>query len=82
MPTGPVSPRVVMRHPLFRVGLEEVRAGRRPRYDDGDADLWAYERGRQFGHIAPRSMLLWINGRLNPKAIALFKVATTRRLIR
>jgi hypothetical protein len=78
-----VSPLAVMRQRLFRQGLEEVRAGRRPHFDNNPDDpWWAYERGRQFGLIAPSSMALWINGHLNPKAVALFEVALARRLIR
>ena len=70
----------------FRYGLEDVRAGRRPRFDAfadfADDGLWAYERGRLFGFIAPVTMPLRIDGRLNPKAIALFDAACDRNLIR
>jgi hypothetical protein len=32
-----------------------------------------YEAGRQFGVIAPATMPVVVNGKLNPKAAALFK---------
>ena len=42
---------------------------------------WHYERGRQWASLAPRSMLVRVNGALNPKAVALFKAAIKRGYI-
>jgi len=54
-----------------------VRAGIPPDFDTHDS--WNYERGRQFGLIAPRSMPLYIDDvRLNPKAVTLFNRAHAR----
>jgi len=69
-----------MRHPHFANGLDDIRAGR-PFADHVTDEFWAYERGRLFGAIAPRSMPLFIDGRLNSKAVSVFKAASVRRLI-
>jgi hypothetical protein len=45
------------------------------------ANDFEYERGRQFATVAPVSMPLRINGKLNPKAIALLKAAFARRYL-
>jgi hypothetical protein len=74
------SPDTVMRHPHFVRGLDDIRAGR-PFADDVDDHLWAYERGRLFGAVAPRSMRLFNGKRLNPKELQLFSVASNRGLI-
>ena len=79
--THPCSTAHVMRHPNFVRGLEEKRAGVAFAYDL-QTGAWFYERGRQFGAIAPPSMPLFINGKLNPKAVRLFDTAYDRRLIR
>ena len=64
IPTVPCTLMSIMRHINFRQGLEDVRAGRPPRFDNFFDDPWAYERGRQFGYVAPISMRLFINGRI------------------
>ena len=69
-----------MRHPNFARGFADIRAGR-PFDPDIDDDLWAYERGRLLGAIAPLSMQLFNGKALNPKAVALFDAAHHRRLI-
>ena len=69
-----------MRHPHFARGLDDIRAGR-AFADDVEDEFWAYERGRLLGTIAPLSMPLFISGRLNPKALALFNAACERGLI-
>ena len=69
-----------MRHPHFASGLDDIRAGR-PFADHIADEYWAYERGRLFGAIAPRSMPLFTNDRLNPKAVSLYEAASQRRLI-
>jgi hypothetical protein len=72
-----------MRAAQFARGLADVRAGRAPDYDGTDQDdYWAYERGRQFGCIAPVNMPLRIGSKLNGRAVALFKAAISRGLIR
>jgi hypothetical protein len=50
-----------VRHPHFAIGLDDIRAGR-PFADHIEDPTWSYERGRQFGVIAPRSMPLFIDG--------------------
>jgi hypothetical protein len=79
--TFPCSTESIMRHPHFARGLDDIRAGASFDYQAEDS-FWAYERGRQFGCIAPRSMPLFINGKLNRKAVVLFDVACDRKLIR
>jgi hypothetical protein len=78
--TDPCSAAEIMRHPHFAKGLDDIRAGR-PFADHIADEYWAYERGRLFGAIAPRSMPLFIRGRLNPKAVRLFASSSNRRLI-
>jgi hypothetical protein len=68
-----------MRHPQFAAGLSDIRNGKP--FADADDLLWSYERGRLFGAIAPTTMPLFVGGRLNPRAVALFKAAMKRRLI-
>ena len=79
--TSICSPDTVMLHPHFVRGLDDIRAGR-PFADDVDDRLWAYERGRQFGAVAPRSMSLLDGERLNPKALQVFVAAVHRGFIR
>ena len=79
--TSIISTKTVMRHPNFARGLDDIRTGR-PFADDIDDHLWAYERGRQFGAVAPRSMSLLDGKRLNPKALQLFVAAVHRGFIR
>jgi hypothetical protein len=80
-PTCRVSVESVMRRANFRLGVEDVRAGRRPRFDDLHDYCWAYERGRLFGRIAPLDMPVFVNGELNRKAMALFDAACRRGFI-
>jgi hypothetical protein len=42
---------------------------------------WNYERGRLLGRLAPLTMPLWIGNRLNPKAVALARLAFERKLV-
>ena len=74
--TVPVSARTIMARKAFRLGFEDQRAGRKPRYDEEQStnDSWDYERGRQFAIVAPAKMQLRLSGsrRLNPRAVALF----------
>jgi hypothetical protein len=63
-------------------GVTEIRAGISPNFDNPEiADSWAYERGRQWALLAPRSMALYRRdrpNRINPAAIALFDRAYQR----
>jgi hypothetical protein len=66
----------IIRSRSFQAGVAEVRAGRPPRFDRDDRrfvrDDWGYERGRQFGIVAPRSLPLMIGRRVNPRAVSIF----------
>ena len=78
--TADCSAKSIMRHPHFARGLDDIRAGR-PFADHIADEYWAYERGRLFGAIAPRSLPLFIGRKLNPKAVRLFDTASDRKLI-
>ena len=71
LPTVPVSIAEIMASPLFERGVKDARAGRGfpPDYDILEDKLWAYERGRQWARLAPRSLPLKVNGKLNPQAL-------------
>jgi hypothetical protein len=65
-----------MRTAAFRRGVADVRAGRKPRFDEqAEGDHWDYERGRQFAVLAPRNMqiVLLQTKQLNPEAVEFFK---------
>jgi hypothetical protein len=58
------------------MGVADVRAGAPPRFDQLQDQYWAYERGRQFGVLAPVT--------LDPQsamAIRLLGAAMNRRFI-
>jgi hypothetical protein len=78
--TSGCSTTSIMLHPHFAAGFDDIRAGR-PFADHITDEYWAYERGRLFGAIAPQSMPLFIDGRLNRKAVNLLDAAFQRRLI-
>lgn len=82
IPTNLISAEAVMGHKSFRLGVEDARAGRRPRFDDLYEPCWAYERGRLFACLAPRTMPIFIGGKLNPKAVTLFRAAYWQDFIR
>jgi hypothetical protein len=70
----------VMRHRNFALGLADIRGG--VAFNDMiEDDYWAYERGRLFGCLAPKSMPLFVGGKLNRKAVVLFDLASDRGLI-
>jgi hypothetical protein len=84
--TYPVSIEWIMSQPDFALGFAHFRSGRKfntwlghgegkgHRSESGGA--WQYERGRMFGVIAPRDMPLYLkNGKLNPKAVKLCRIA-------
>ena len=92
----PVTTATIMQTADFARGVSDKRNGRPPAYDtynfyNGEADkvaeakingLWNYERGRQWACLAPRTMPLRIDGKLNPKAVALCKIAFDRDYVR
>jgi hypothetical protein len=80
--TLPTSIEDIMSRREFAEGVHDVRFGLPPRFDHyHDDDFWAYERGRLFALLAPPSMQIKVNGRLNRKAVALYQVAAERRYI-
>jgi hypothetical protein len=78
--TRDVTLESIMTHANFRLGVEDARTGRHPRFDESSG-CWSYERGRQFACIAPVDMPVFIGRSLNPKALALFAAAHHRGLI-
>jgi hypothetical protein len=77
-----VSIESILRTVAFAAGVDDVRNGRPPNYDSYHGnDHWSYERGRQWASLAPVSMPLKVDGKLNPKAVALANAAYERRLI-
>src|SRR5262249_51245286 len=79
--TSRCSAEAIMQHPNFARGLDDIRQGRQ--FDTRIEDqYWAYERGRQFGAIAPLSMPLNNGDALNPVAVRLFEAAGDKGLIR
>jgi hypothetical protein len=82
--TVPVTVQRIMKARSFERGFKDVRAG--IPFDwriggDDTNDAWSYERGRHFAFIAPISMPLHIDSKLNPKAVALCQAAFNRDLI-
>jgi hypothetical protein len=77
-PTIGVTTAEIMSAAAFERGLNDARNGKP---FDWRVDCWAYERGRLFAHIAPLGMPLWVDGRLNPKAVALCDAAFNRKLM-
>lgn len=87
-----VSSAAIMRTKDFALGVDDRRTGHPPRFDDYSFDqddghkvardqtngCWNYERGRCWASIAPQSMPLMIDGRLNPKALRLYQLASER----
>lgn len=77
---------IILRQASFQRGVADMRAGRRPCFDDeiatdklffindvGHTMGALYEYGRQFGAVAPRDLPLMIARAANPAAIALLK---------
>lgn len=71
IPTRGTSIESVMRRANFQQGVDDVRLGRPARFDELDDGAWSYERGRQFATIAPTTMLVKIDGRINPEGGAI-----------
>jgi hypothetical protein len=81
-PTVPASTRMIMSHPAFALGLEDIRNGKPFDPPGGHTkNSWSYERGRLFGAIAPLNLPLRIRGKLNPQAVRLCELAFARRLV-
>ena len=70
-PTEPVAVEKIMSAPEFALGVSDYRAGRPPRESTrwNGNQSWNYERGRAWAAVAPRSVQLKINGRLNRAAL-------------
>lgn len=64
-----------MASPLFERGVTDARNSRGypADYDTWKDGEWAYERGRQWVRVAPRSVKLRINGKVTAEAITWFK---------
>lgn len=75
IPTATVSIETIMQSPLFEAGVRDARAGRGfpLNYDELDDPLWAYERGRQWAGLVPRSVPVKVNGKVTREAIAWFR---------
>lgn len=72
--TQAISHARFMRHPAFRRGFAEYRAGLPPDFDTIAEDALQYEIGRQFSVACPRNItLLLADRKLNPAAGELFK---------
>jgi hypothetical protein len=68
----------IMASPYFVLGAADQRAGRgyRRAYATwAGNDQWNYERGRAWAVVAPRSVELRRNGKLNPAAVKWFHEA-------
>ena len=74
VPTVPVTISWIMSRRMFVIGVEDLRAGRGfcPDHKMVD-DQWHYERGRLWAVVAPRDMPVKIRGKVNPKAIEVFR---------
>jgi hypothetical protein len=75
VPTSLTTIEEVMSSPYFVLGAADQRAGRG--YRDAYAtwkggDQWNYERGRAWAVLAPRSVALKRDGKLNPAAVVYF----------
>jgi hypothetical protein len=75
VPTKLTTREQIMRSRYFALGVDDLRTGRgypaaylmwKPN------DQWSYERGRAWAVLAPRSVQLKRNGKLNPAAVALY----------
>jgi hypothetical protein len=72
--TRAISHTRFMRHPAFRRGFTEYRAGLPPDFDTACEEVLQYEIGRQFAVICPCNVsLLLSNGKLNSAASELFR---------
>ena len=75
VPTSDTTIEEVMSSPYFALGVADQRAGRgyRSAYTTWKGnDQWNYDRGRVWAVLAPRSVALTRDGKLNPAAIVYF----------
>jgi hypothetical protein len=79
--TQRVTTRRIMGSCAFAEGVRDVRAGKPTRFDSFGDDDWDYERGRLWALVAPMSMPLRLDRKLNPEAVWLFDLAWLRREI-
>jgi hypothetical protein len=93
--TWVASTEEIMQTADFARGVADKRSNRPPAFetynfyqDESDQaaeakinGLWNYERGRQWACLAPPTMALNINGKLNPKAVSLCKSAFDRKYL-
>jgi hypothetical protein len=65
----------IMSRRKFMLGVEDLRAGRdfHPDYDSWSEDQWSYEQGRLWAAVAPRDMPVKIHGKVNPKAVDVYR---------
>jgi hypothetical protein len=83
VPTSPASLHKIMRDSAFALGVQDYRAGlplrdlhRKCNLSSYDIDQqWNYERGRAWAVVAPRTMPVRINGKLNPAAVKIARRA-------
>ncbi len=73
-----VSEESIVRSKEFNAGVADVRRGRAPRFDDPIGRDWDYERGRQWALIAPMQMPPKIDGKANPEAVKLLRLASRK----
>jgi len=73
-----VSDESVVRSKEFNAGVADVRRGRAPRFDDPIGRDWNYERGRQWALLAPMRMPPKIDGKANPEAVKLLRLASRK----
>jgi hypothetical protein len=75
VPTTLTTAEEIMMSPYFALGAADQWAGRgyRSTYATWQGnDQWNYERGRAWAVVAPRSVALKRDGKLNPAAIKWF----------
>jgi hypothetical protein len=73
LPTVPVAVETIMASPRFQQGVADAR-GRKPFPSDYNVwahedKLWAYERGRMWGRLVPRNVVLKRDGKVTDEAI-------------
>jgi hypothetical protein len=71
IPTRLVTIREIMSDPKFACGVTDVRAGRGypTDYNEWKRHQWSYERGRFWGLLVPRNVVLKRDGKVTDEAI-------------
>jgi hypothetical protein len=67
------SAALIVDSPYFAIGVADLRAGARPRFDEMQDGYWGYERGRQWAVLASITM-----DPHSPMAIRLLEAAEQR----